>query len=41
VDFAQVIAAAKAMLAAEFGLTHVTLEPETAALGCADRAAAC
>ncbi|PCD77974.1 cation diffusion facilitator family transporter [Pseudothioclava arenosa] len=40
-DFARVIAEAKAMLAEEFGLKHVTLEPETAALGCADRAAAC
>jgi len=37
-DYAAVIAAAKAMLAEEFGLTHVTLEPETRAQGCADRA---
>ena len=37
-DFAAVIARAKAMLAAEFGLLHATLEPETAAQGCADRA---
>lgn len=32
-DFAAVIARAKAMLAAEFGLLHATLEPETAAQG--------
>ncbi len=37
-DFATVIAGAKAMLEAEFDLVHATLEPETAAAGCADRA---
>lgn len=37
-DFTAVIARAKAMLEAEFELLHVTLEPETAAGGCADRA---
>ena len=37
-DFAAVIAQAKAMLAEQFDLTHVTLEPETRARGCADRA---
>ncbi|MBD3786123.1 MAG: cation transporter [Sphingomonadales bacterium] len=37
-DFAAVIAGAKAMLAADFDLMHATLEPETAAQGCADRA---
>lgn len=38
-DFAAVIAQAKAMLAEKFDLTHVTLEPETRACGCADRGA--
>ncbi|MCV2879959.1 cation diffusion facilitator family transporter [Sedimentimonas flavescens] len=35
-DFAEVIARAKQMLAEDLGLTHVTLEPETPARGCAD-----
>ncbi|TQS71632.1 cation transporter [Rhodobacteraceae bacterium] len=35
-DYVQVIASAKAMLAQDFGLTHVTLEPESSAVGCAD-----
>lgn len=38
-DFAATIAAAKAMLAEHFDLTHVTLEPETRAQGCADHGA--
>lgn len=38
-DFAATIARAKAMLASDFGLTHVTLEPETRLLGCADQGA--
>lgn len=40
-DFTAVIARAKAMLAEEFGLLHVTLEPETQAAGCADQRGAC
>lgn len=40
-DFRDVIARAKHMLEAEFSLTHVTLEPETRAFGCADRAGGC
>ncbi|MDF1619140.1 cation diffusion facilitator family transporter [Pseudothioclava nitratireducens] len=40
-DFTAVIARAKAMLAEEFGLLHVTLEPETQAAGCADQEGAC
>lgn len=40
-DFAEVIARAKQMLAEEMGLTHVTLEPETPARGCADHEGAC
>ena len=40
-DFAEVIARAKHMLAEEMGLTHVTLEPETRARGCADHEGAC
>ncbi|MER5170828.1 cation diffusion facilitator family transporter [Thioclava kandeliae] len=35
-DYAQTIARAKAMLVSRFGLAHVTLEPESPALGCAD-----
>ncbi|MEX5727434.1 cobalt-zinc-cadmium efflux system protein [Rhodovulum iodosum] len=37
--FPEITARAKAMLAQEFGIDHATLELETAASGCADRAA--
>lgn len=40
-DFAATIARAKVMLATDFGLTHVTLEPETRAQGCADQGPRC
>ncbi len=40
-DFVALIAQAKAMLAAEFGLAHAVIEPETRAGGCADPEGAC
>lgn len=39
-DYAATIARAKTMLAADFDIRHVTLEPENRTAGCADQAAA-